>query len=56
MNHTNYYDLKLLTSDVGRNFNKNTDNETVKMTDIKILKIDADYKGFFLYKTSYGEN
>lgn len=56
MDHRSFYELKSLASDVGRNFNKNTDNESVKMADIKILKVDADHKGFFFYKTSYGEN
>lgn len=53
MDHTSFHDLKVLASDVGKNFNKNTDNEIVKMTDIKILKIDPDFPGSFFYKTSY---
>lgn len=56
MDHKSFYDLKSLASDVGKNFNKNTGNENVKMGDIKILKVDAEHKGFFFYKTSYGEN
>lgn len=55
MDHKSFYDIKSLASDVGNNFNKNTDNESVKMTNIKILKVKDDHKGFFFYKTSYDD-
>lgn len=55
LNYTQFKDFKSLSNDVGRNYNKNTSNETIKMNDIKILKFTKENRGCFFYKTSYGQ-
>lgn len=55
LNYTQFKDFKSLSNDVGRNYNKNTSNETVKMNDIKILKFSKENRGCFFYKTSYSQ-
>jgi len=40
MTHEDFFYLKELSVSLGSNFSKTTENETVKMTDIKIVKVD----------------
>uniref|UniRef100_A0A6P7GAH1 Uncharacterized protein LOC114339788 n=1 Tax=Diabrotica virgifera virgifera TaxID=50390 RepID=A0A6P7GAH1_DIAVI len=54
--HDNFYDIKELANSIGKNFSRNIEKETVKMGDIKILKVeknDSDSNYCYLYKTSY---
>jgi len=40
MTHEQFFYLKELSGSLGSNFSKTTENETVKMTDIKTAKVD----------------
>jgi len=40
MTHEDFFYLKELSGSLGNNFSKTTENETVKMTDIKTVKVD----------------
>jgi hypothetical protein len=53
MTHEDFFDLKALSGAFGSNFSKTTENETIKMTDIKIFKVDKCSPYTFLFKMSY---
>lgn len=55
LNYTLFKDFKILANDLGRNYTKNTENDNVKMNDIKIIKVTKDNRGCFFYKTSYSQ-
>ncbi|KAL0895191.1 hypothetical protein ABMA27_013634 [Loxostege sticticalis] len=52
LTHDDFYDIKALADSVGNNYSKNTENETVKITRIKILKFEAGNESF-KYCVSY---
>ncbi|KAL0882683.1 hypothetical protein ABMA27_001109 [Loxostege sticticalis] len=52
LTHDDFYDIKALADSVGNNYSKNTENETVKITRIKILKFEASNESF-KYCVSY---
>lgn len=56
MEYSDFYDLKDLASKCGTKFNKTSDGETVRVTDIKVIKFQkqdtADNNKVF-YKSSY---
>ncbi|CAG5057680.1 unnamed protein product [Parnassius apollo] len=46
--------LWALASSIGKNFSKNMDKETLKLGDVKILKVESNDSNYcFSYKTSY---
>jgi hypothetical protein len=47
-----FFYLKALSGSLGRNFSKTTEKETVKMTDIKTVKVDKRSPYTFTFKTS----
>jgi hypothetical protein len=47
--------LKALSGSLGCSFSKTTENETVKMTDIKIVKVDRRSPYTFSFKMSYSQ-
>jgi len=47
--------LKALSGSLGNNFFKISENETVKMTDIKTVKVDKSSPYTFSFKTSYSQ-
>jgi hypothetical protein len=53
MIHEDFFYLKTLSSSLGSNFSKTTENKTIKMTDIKIVKVDKCSPYTFSFKTSY---
>jgi hypothetical protein len=53
MMHEDFFDLKALSGSTGSNFWKTTENETIKMTDIKIVKVDKHSPYTFSFKMSY---
>jgi len=53
MTHKDFFDLKALSGSLGSNFPKTTENETVEMTDIEIVKVDKRSPYTFSFKTSY---
>ncbi|CAK1591645.1 unnamed protein product [Parnassius mnemosyne] len=58
MCYSDFVDIKNLTAICGAQFSKNTEGETVKMSDIKIMKFekhqDFNHVGIY-YKTSYSD-
>lgn len=50
-----FKDFTTVANDLGRNYSKNTENETVKMNNIIILKGSKYNIGYFYYKTSYSQ-
>jgi hypothetical protein len=55
MMHEEYFYLKALSGSLGSNFSKTTENKTIKMTDIKIFKVDKHSPYTFSAKTSYSQ-
>ncbi|XP_047503855.1 uncharacterized protein LOC125048927 [Pieris napi] len=54
LEHEDFFDIKALASSIGKNFSKNMDKETLKLGDVKILKVESnDFNYCFSYKTSY---
>lgn len=52
MNFNTFYDLKLLSNDINLNTGKNIDGETIRISDIKVVKFTKDADTYF-YKTTY---
>jgi len=50
-----FFYLKALSGSVGSNFSKTTENETIKMTDIKTVKVDKRSSCTLSFKTSYSQ-
>lgn len=50
-----FLDLKALSSSLGVNFSKTTDNEIVKMADIKVVKVEKSSPYTFSFKTSFSQ-
>jgi len=50
-----FFYLKELSGSLGSNFSKTTENETIKMTDIKTVKVDKRIPYPFSFKTSYSQ-
>ena len=56
MTHEDFFlYLKELSGSLGSNFSKTTENETVKMTGIKIVKLNRRNPYTFSCKTSYSQ-
>jgi hypothetical protein len=55
MTHKDFFYLKELSGSLGSNFSKTTENETVKMTGIKIVTLNRRNPYTFSYKTSYSQ-
>jgi hypothetical protein len=55
MTHEDFFYLKALSGSLGSNFSKTTENEAVKMTDIKIVKVDKCSPYTFSFKMSYSQ-
>jgi hypothetical protein len=55
MTHEDFFDLKALSGFPGSNFSKTTENKTVQMTGIKIVKVDRRSPYTFSFKTSYSQ-
>ncbi|XP_063912660.1 uncharacterized protein LOC135129438 [Zophobas morio] len=53
MSHSDFTNLKDLAQQIGPNFSKTTENESIKMGDIKIIKVLKDEPGVIYIKTSY---
>lgn len=53
--HEDIIDLKDVAEKIGINVMKNTENQTVKITEIKILKIEKKVPYTIFYKTGYDE-
>jgi len=47
--------LKALSGSLGSSFSKTAENETIKMTDIKIVKVDKCHPYTFSFKMSYSQ-
>ena len=55
MTQEDFFYLKALSGSFGSNFSKTTENETVKMTDIKTVKVDKSSPYTFSFRTSYSQ-
>jgi hypothetical protein len=55
MMHIYCFYLKALSGSLGSNFSKTTENETIKMTDIKTVKVDKCSPYTFSFKMSYSQ-
>jgi hypothetical protein len=55
MTHEYCFYLKALSRSLGSNFSKTTENQMVKMTDIKTVKVDKCSPYTFSFKTSYSQ-
>jgi hypothetical protein len=55
MIHEDFFDLKALSGSLGSNFSKTTENKTIKMTDIKTVKVDKRNPYTFSFKTCYSQ-
>jgi hypothetical protein len=55
MTREDLIDLKTLSGTLGNNFSKTTENVIIKMTDIKIVKVDKRSPYTFSFKTSYSQ-
>lgn len=53
LDHSNFLNFKDYTSQIGNNFNKNTNSESIHFNDIKVLKLSRGKTNSFEYKTSY---
>ena len=47
--------MKALSGFLGSNFSNTTDNETIKMTDIKTVKVDRCSPYTFFFETAYSQ-
>ncbi|XP_045778740.1 uncharacterized protein LOC123876489 [Maniola jurtina] len=58
MLYSDFYDLKNLAYECGTHFNKNTHGDTVRLSDIKVIKFVKENHGEIriLYKNSFTEN
>ncbi|CAH0591687.1 unnamed protein product [Chrysodeixis includens] len=52
MSFDSFYDLKLLSNDINLNTGKNIDGETIRISDVKVVKFIKD-SDTYLYKTTY---
>lgn len=52
MSYDSFYDLKLLSNDINLNTGKNIDGETIRISDVKVVKFIKD-SDTYLYKTTY---
>jgi len=52
MTHEDFFDLKPLSGSLGSDFSKTTENETVEITDIEIVKVDKRGPCTLSFKTS----
>lgn len=52
MSFNSFYDLKLLSNDINLNTGKNIDGETIRISDVKVVKFIKDSDPY-LYKTTY---
>ena len=57
LSYNDFYDLKNLANECGSRFTKNTEGETVKISDIKIIKFEKSENTQIQihYKTSYSD-
>lgn len=55
MSHEDFYDLKQLNAEMNYNLLKNTENAPVKVTDLKIIKVEKKFPASLFYKTSYSD-
>jgi hypothetical protein len=55
MINEDFFYLKALSGSLGGNFSKTTENENIKMTDIKIVKVDKRSPYTFSFKTSHSQ-
>nr|CAI5827310.1 unnamed protein product [Callosobruchus analis] len=55
LDHGSFFDLKELGTQMQLNVLKNTNNETVRIGDIKIVRCDKENPNQMLYKTSYSQ-
>jgi hypothetical protein len=56
MSSDNFFNLKELAADLRyNNVSKNTNGETVKIADIKILKVTKEQPATMFYKYSYAQ-
>lgn len=55
LSHEDFVDIESLAAEIGKNYCKNTENQNVRMTDIKVLKVESDDTANYscYYKTSY---
>ena len=50
--YDDFYDLKKLANNMGRNFNMNENGEKVKWSDVKIVQVKKEFPNIISYKTS----
>lgn len=55
MSHTDFFDLKELTKQIGSNFSNTTNQESIKLAEIKVIKVLKEEPGIIYIKTSYNQ-
>lgn len=55
MTHDKFYNVKAFQETWSNNFNIDEDRTQVKWHDIKILRVEKEHPGAFLYKTSFAD-
>lgn len=55
MAHTDFFDWKAVSASIGSNFSKTEDGGTVKMMDIKVIKVEKSTPNTFAFKTSFSQ-
>lgn len=55
INTSDIFDLKILCTQMGKNFVKSTNNEKIVWNDVKIVKVDKAQPNMLFYKTSYAQ-
>ncbi|XP_050519034.1 uncharacterized protein LOC126893129 [Diabrotica virgifera virgifera] len=53
LGYQDFMDLKTLSQQIGSNYNKLSDNELIRTSDIKILKVQKNNPGIIFVKTTY---
>ena len=53
LGYQDFVDLKTLSQQIGSNYNKTSNNELIKTSDIKVLKVQKSDPGILFVKTTY---
>lgn len=53
LGYEDFVDLKKLSQQIGINYNRTSSNEQIKITDIKVIKVQKTHPGICFVKTSY---
>lgn len=55
LSHESFFDMKDLSNQILPPLLRNNENESFKISDIRVLQVDRNYPKSFFYKTSYAD-